>query len=128
MTEQEMRELDTWIAEYGFGLEYDAELRSWCGRNEEGERFLIQSIAFTSGEFPRVKREIERCGWIWQAAYCLGGGHDFAIFDPDGSVVHSLDGKETEVARILAVEHAETEELAGCLAFKAAVEATDGET
>lgn len=121
-------ELDIWIAEHVFDFHYDEELQSWCGRDEGGERFLVQSVAFTSEEFARVKREIARRGWIWQVISPVRGQvYSFAIYDPSGNVTHDLDGKAVAGARTLAVEHAETEELAGCCAFKVAVEVMDVE-
>lgn len=119
MTEREVWELDVWIAENVFDVE--------VARDANGEPYnakcVIGSVPF--GWIPqyttddrwlgKIKREIERRGWSWQASGGpVGKWYKFVIWD------HVRSGSDGEIPQIGWAEAA-TEGLAGCLAMKEAM-------
>lgn len=119
------KELDKWILENVFGWT-DVEWKGaggnaistwpagWIGRSPEDQQFKRYSeggFCAKPEQFARVKREIEKRGWDWGAGYrrsqLLEYRYRFLIYY---SGVQLGDG------------YAETEEMAGCVAVKEAIE------
>lgn len=123
MDEKEFRELDAWIAEHGFGVEVkrDADGVPYDAAGVTGDRIIAWIPHYTriSSWFDLVKREIERRGWSWMATGSNRGYH-FAIWDH----VRESGGTPAGYAPELGRYGGETEELAGCLAFKEALSAS----
>lgn len=114
MTDSDLRELDGWIAEKFMGWQRD-QSGGWfmtSGRpSSDVPRYSTNSSAFSL-----VKREIERRGWDWLVEYAREAWPTFGFYvytNPKRGAEHTWIGK------------ADSEELAGCLAVKAAVEGSN---
>ena len=111
MTEQELQKLNEWIARQ-LGWQR-TEVDNWIKPIDDAtiECMLTPPDFLSPARFAEVKREIERRGWDWSCRYLHGMGqgerYGFSV-DRDGMDYFRL---------------ADTEELAGCLAFRQAVEA-----
>ena len=120
MNKRKIRELDAWIAEHAFGVE--------VARDANGAPYHAAGVLYGTvvawiphytrdpEAFSLVKREIERRGWSWMATGSVGSSH-FAIWD------HVRDSGSTPAGHApeMGWGSGNTEELAGCLAFKAAL-------
>ena len=110
VTDSELRELDAWLAEHVFGWTHLGLTRLGALIGHNPETGLPCDIPkWTEKDFAEVKREIERRGWSWELTChnrnVISKCYEFQII---GSGYP---------CRELAV----TEELAGCLALKAAI-------
>jgi hypothetical protein len=133
MNEREMRELDEWIAKHVFGwrvvdlakindIEHIGPIW-WPPKYgnplnpEPGAMPHPIPLPYSSSIicFSFIKREIERRGWSWMATGS-SRTHEFAIWDHVMESGRTPAGFAPEIGRAIA----DTEELAGCLAFKAA--------
>lgn len=117
MTEQEMRELDVWLAENVFGIEVE------YGTDGPYERETGMSVWFYTQLpqlFAAVKREIEQREWRWGGESHPDGWYWFRIWKEEAT-----DDPLQVSVTMLGKRYERSEELAGCLAFKAAVEAMD---
>jgi hypothetical protein len=116
--EKAQRWLDAWIAEHGMGWKD----RDGVWVEPDSTVMYFPSVkdwnpTVNPAHFADVKREIERRGWSWQAYSPThsNGYFRFAIYAaPDRALAQTI--------RKIGEEIAETEEIAGCLAFKQAVE------
>jgi len=114
MTDEEFRKLDAWIAEHGFGIcvKYDRDGEPYNADGIIGDQIIswVHPYSRHPMAFTLIQREIERRGWDWGIGYHKSRPrakrYDFLIYMDDEQLGH---------------EYAETEELAGCLAFKAAI-------
>lgn len=105
MTDLRPRDLDAWIAEKVFGYEL-----------EDGDDCKILKEAATLGDLPKytsdpfyfaqVKRSMTERGWFWQSTCFLSKLFQFTI----------------DTQKCVTTVDAESEELAGCMAFKLALE------
>lgn len=140
MTDIELRELDCWIAEHFMGWRRlnpeDSKAPSWDVLPKPGEieaypyarAVTWESTSFSdafqpsslSAAFALVKREIERRGWEWNSKYSC---EEALLSTPHIFTIYASAFDDTGFRRSL-IKSAITEELAGCLAVKAAVEAS----
>lgn len=142
MTDIELRELDCWIAEHFMGwrrlnLE-DSKAPSWEVLPKSAEMAAYpyarvvtwESTSFSDAfqpsslpaAFALVKREIERRGWEWDTTYERQTEHLKAAYL---FRIHTLG--TTEIPLFI-IRYAESEELAGCIAVKVAVEVSQNES
>lgn len=117
-------QLDDWIAEKFMGwkpLDFgDLQIIGW--EMKDGKVMTWEPTSFGSfkpsadpAAFALVKREIERRGWNWSS-------HSYPILKQSGKPSYFFEICNDNFS--LAIESwGETEELAGCLAVKAAIEA-----
>lgn len=124
MTASELRELDAWIEEHLFGREVvvlereDLPTIYKFKLELEYEYVPVHAYSTSVVAFALVKREIERRGWEWACAYerpteHLKSAYTFTVYvirEPETNAPTCYD------------KLAASEELAGCLAVKAAVE------
>lgn len=118
MNETELlRELDAWIADHFLvwrRLEDFTPPIAWVNTNGDVVNANIFRPTILPSAFSMVKREIERRKWTWHLdAYWFdklhgGMGYQFIIYGED----------EQPIAKI----YSDSEELAGCLAVKMAIE------
>ena len=115
--DERLCELDEWLAVNVFGWTQIG--RTWSKSWKAGQETRLMPPAYTRDprSFQDIKREIERRGWSWQAQSPIGGAYyRFAIF---AAKEHDLAPYVPKIGEGVG----ESEEIAGCLAFKAAVEA-----
>lgn len=126
MTEQEMRELDAWIllnigwtevewkeAGGDRGLHWPS---GFYGNGPEGKSYSQGGFCLDPLALAEIKREISRRGWRWESSYLGTRIADSGLFDKPYSFAVLIDSGQ------VSCEVAETEELAGCLAFREAIE------
>lgn len=108
MTTDELHELDVWLAEHG-------SIKAYC--KAVG---YVPPFTTDPNEFATVKREIERRGWSWgSACYALTRHVESRYF------FWITDDSDNMKSRLISEARAESEELAGCLALKAALQVSD---
>lgn len=132
MTDSDLRELDGWIAEHLFKGErisicyaddHSMDDFSWCydcrklvdDAEQVARRFSSNPTAFSL-----VKREMERRGWDWELLSSGGVPPEKRFRFVVALKVHSRVS--------IKIGEAASEELAGCLAVKAAVMANSSST
>ena len=121
MDEQELRELDAWLAEHVFGWSHlnETALGALIGHNPK-TGLPCDVPKWTKKDFAEVKREIERRGWEWRSEVKLWISSYRFVFQIFGAPTEEEYGGFYH--EMIGFAHAATEESAGCLALKKAIE------